>query len=63
MAIQVWDYRAEYEEERHDILSAVDHVMRSGRLILGESVRSLEQELAAYSGVQHGVGVNVARTP
>lgn len=58
MAIQVWDYRAEYEEERDDILAAVDQVMRSGRLILGESVRSLEQELAAYCGAGYGVGVN-----
>jgi len=58
MAIPVWDYRAEYEEERDDILAAVDQVMRSGRLILGQSVRSLEQEFAAYSGVRHGVGVN-----
>ena len=54
----MWDYRAEYEEERADILAAVDEVMRSGRLILGPSVRSLEQELAAYAGVRHGVGVN-----
>lgn len=58
MAIQVWDYSAEYEEERPDVLAAVDQVMRSGRLILGESVRSLEQELAAYCGVGYGVGVN-----
>jgi aminotransferase EvaB len=58
MAIQVWDYRAEYEAEHDDILEAVDQVMRSGRLILGESVRSLEQELAAYCGVGYGVGVN-----
>ena len=57
MAIHVWDYRAEYEEERDDILAAVDQVMRSGRLILGESVRSLERELAAYCGVGYGVGV------
>ncbi len=58
MAIQVWGYRAEYEEERDDILAAVDQVLRSGQLILGESVRSFEQELAAYCGVGHGVGVN-----
>ena len=58
MSIQVWDYRAEYEEEREDILAAVDQVMRSGRLILGESVRAFEQEFAAYCGVGHGVGVN-----
>ena len=58
MAIRVWDYRAEYEAEREEILAAVDQVMRSGRLILGESVRSLERELGAYCGVRHGVGVN-----
>ncbi len=57
MAIPVWDYRAEYEAERDDILRAVDHVLRSGRVILGESVRAFEQELAAYCRVPHGVGV------
>jgi dTDP-3-amino-2,3,6-trideoxy-4-keto-D-glucose/dTDP-3-amino-3,4,6-trideoxy-alpha-D-glucose/dTDP-2,6-dideoxy-D-kanosamine transaminase len=58
MAIPVWDYRSEYDLERDDILAAVDHVLRSGRLILGDSVRGFEQELAAYCGVSHGVGVN-----
>ena len=57
MAIQVWDYRAEYEAEREDILAAVDQVARSGRLILGESVRNFERELAEYCGAGHGVGV------
>ena len=58
MTIPLWDYRAEYEAERTDILDAVDQVMRSGQLILGDSVRSFERELAAYCGVDHGVGVN-----
>jgi aminotransferase EvaB len=58
VTIQVWDYRAEYEEERDDILAAVDQVLRSGRLILGESVRAFEDELGVYCGVRHGVGVN-----
>jgi aminotransferase EvaB len=58
MAIPVWDYRAEYDAERDDILAAVDQVLRSGRLILGDSVRAFEHELAAYCGVSHGVGVN-----
>ena len=57
MAIQVWDYRAEYEAEREDILKAVERVLRSGRLVLGESVRNFEHELAAYCGAGHGVGV------
>ncbi len=58
MPIQVWDYRAEYEAERADILDAVETVLRSGRLILGDSVRAFEREFAAYCGVEHGVGVN-----
>lgn len=57
MTIPLWDYRAEYEAEREEVLAAVDQVMRSGRLILGESVRSLEQEFAAYCGAGHGIGV------
>src|SRR5687768_2391486 len=58
MAIQVWDYRREYEIERDEILAAVDQVCRSGRLILGERVREFEAEFAAYCRVGHGVGVN-----
>jgi aminotransferase EvaB len=58
MTVQAWDYRAEYEAERDDILAAVDQVLRSGRLILGESVRAFEREFAAYCSVEHGVGVN-----
>ncbi len=57
MPIRVWDYRAEYEDEREDVLAAVEQVMRSGRLILGESVRSFEREMAAYCGAGNGVGV------
>jgi aminotransferase EvaB len=58
MGIPVWDYRAEYEAERDDILAAVDQVLRSGRLILGESVSSFEREFAGYCGTRHGIGVN-----
>ena len=58
MPIHVWDYRAEYEEECEEILGAVEQVMRSGRLILGDSVRSFEREFSEYCGVGHGIGVN-----
>ena len=58
MAIQVWDYRKEYEQEREDVIAAVEQVLRSGRLILGDSVRAFEREFAAYCGVGDGVGVN-----
>lgn len=58
MAIPGWDYRAEYEAERDDVLAAVDEVLRSGRLILGPGVAAFEREFSAYCGVRHGVGVN-----
>jgi dTDP-3-amino-2,3,6-trideoxy-4-keto-D-glucose/dTDP-3-amino-3,4,6-trideoxy-alpha-D-glucose/dTDP-2,6-dideoxy-D-kanosamine transaminase len=54
----VWDYLPEYEKERQDILDAVDTVFRSGRLILGRSVREFERSFAEYHGVRHGVGVD-----
>jgi len=57
MPIQVWDYRDEYEAEREAIAAAMDRVFRSGRLILGENVRELEERFSAYCGVRYGVGV------
>ncbi|GAB3110621.1 DegT/DnrJ/EryC1/StrS family aminotransferase [Streptomyces calidiresistens] len=54
----VWDYIDEYEEERDDLLDAVDTVFRSGRLVLGESVAGFEREYAARHGVGHCVGVD-----
>jgi aminotransferase EvaB len=56
--IQVWDYRDELEAEYPEIMEAIGRVLRSGRLILGESVRSFEEEFAAYCGDRYGVGVN-----
>ncbi|GAA3475638.1 DegT/DnrJ/EryC1/StrS family aminotransferase [Streptomyces yanii] len=58
MVTRVWDYLAEYEVERDDILDAVDRVFSSGQLVLGESVRGFEEEFAAYHGVRHAVGVD-----
>lgn len=58
MPVYVWDHRPEYEKEREDILDAVDTVLRSPQLILGDSVRGFEREFAAYNGVTHCVGVD-----
>ncbi|MEV4316649.1 DegT/DnrJ/EryC1/StrS family aminotransferase [Actinocrispum sp. NPDC049592] len=58
MAQYVWGYLPEYEKERDDILDAVDTVFRSGKLVLGPSVKSFEEEFAAYQGVNHCVGVD-----
>ncbi|WAL62960.1 DegT/DnrJ/EryC1/StrS family aminotransferase [Amycolatopsis cynarae] len=54
----VWGYLDEYEQERDDILDAVDTVFRSGKLVLGPSVKQFEEEFAAYHGISHCVGVD-----
>jgi aminotransferase EvaB len=58
MTTRVWDYLAEYENERLDILDAVEKVFASGQLVLGASVRGFEDEFAAYHGLAHCVGVD-----
>ncbi len=60
MSIKVWDYLKEYEDEREDILQAVDKVFRSGKLILGDSVKKFEEMFAHYCGTEFGIGVDNA---
>ncbi|AUS77271.1 DegT/DnrJ/EryC1/StrS family aminotransferase [Actinoalloteichus sp. AHMU CJ021] len=58
MTTRVWDYLPEYDNEREDILDAVETVFRSGQLVLGKSVLGFEREFAAYHGVGHCVGLD-----
>ena len=60
MTIKVWDYLEEFEAERDDIFAGLEKVFRSGRLILGESVKNFEVAFSSYCGVRHGVGVDNA---
>ncbi len=54
----MWDYLKEYENEKHEIHAAIEKVLSSGRLILGDSVKNFEEAFAGYCGVNFGVGVN-----
>lgn len=58
MTTRVWDYLAEYETERVDLLDAVETVFNSGQLVLGASLRGFESEFAAYHGAGHCVGLD-----
>ncbi|APU13211.1 MULTISPECIES: DegT/DnrJ/EryC1/StrS family aminotransferase [Actinoalloteichus] len=58
MTTRVWDYLPEYENERAEILDAVETVFGSGQLVLGASVRGFEAEFAAYHGVEHCVSLD-----
>lgn len=43
---------------RAELIRAVTEVLDKGHFILGPNVAALEQEIAAYVGAAHGVGVN-----
>lgn len=58
MAIKVWDYIKEYAGEKDEIHSAIDEVLNSGYLILGEKVKKFEDQFSSYCNVKYGVGVN-----
>lgn len=58
MTIKVWDYLIEYEKEKEEIHAAIEKVLSSGRLILGDNVTNFEEAFARYCGVNFGVGVN-----
>lgn len=58
MTIRVWGYLNEYEQERKDILDAVDTVFGSGQLILGPSVEAFESEYADFHGLPHCISLD-----
>jgi aminotransferase EvaB len=58
MPIKVWNYLKEYEREKEEIHAAIEKVLRSGCLILGENVKKFEGAFAEYCNVRFGVGVN-----
>jgi aminotransferase EvaB len=58
MDVKVWSYLEEYEKEKEEILSAIEEVLKSGTLILGDNVKTFEEKFSNYCGVKYGVGVN-----
>jgi aminotransferase EvaB len=57
MSIKVWDYLIEYAEEKKEILSAIEEVLDSGWLILGQKVKDFEEQYSRFCGVKYGIGV------
>ena len=50
------DIQAQYRALGAEFEAAVSRVLASGQVILGPEVSALEEEIAAYCGVSHGVG-------
>ena len=58
MKVPLLDLKQQLSYLREDILEAVTRVIDSTTYIQGPEVASLEQEIAAYCGVENGVGVS-----
>lgn len=56
--VPLLDLKAQYAQFRSEALAAIESVCDSQQFILGEHVRALETEIAAYCGASHGVGVS-----
>ena len=58
MQVPMLDLQAQYRPIRDAVIDVVTRVCDSQRFILGPEVEGMEQELAAYLGVTHAVGVS-----
>lgn len=52
------DFRAQFDEERIELMPLIEDTFRRGVFIGGEAVERLEAELAALCGVQHAIALN-----
>ncbi len=58
MEVPFFDYRRELKKIKPTILKAVDKVLLSGNLIIGDEVSKFETAFAGTAGVKFGIGVN-----
>ncbi|EPR30237.1 Nucleotide-sugar aminotransferase [Geobacillus sp. WSUCF1] len=56
MNVPMLDLSEQYEQLKPEIMRVLDEVMRSSRFILGDYVKKLEADIAAYSRARHGIG-------
>src|SRR5690348_6077671 len=56
-AISQLDLSAQYAAISAEIRTAVERVLSSQQFVLGREGAALEEEIAAFCGVSHGVGV------
>src|SRR5215475_15995998 len=55
--INQFDLRGQYVEIGAELRAAVERVLASQQLVLGQEGANLERELAEFCGVKHGIGV------
>lgn len=57
MKINLLDLQAQYKTIKEEIDNAIHQVLDSSVYILGPNVKKLENSIAEYTGVKHGIGV------
>lgn len=58
MPVPLLDLKAQQKTLRAEISAAMDKVMDNTAFIMGPQVKELEAQVAAYTGVGHGIGVS-----
>lgn len=58
MPVPLLDLTRQHAPLEADFKAAFERVFRSNRFVLGPDVEALEQELAAYCGCAHGIGLS-----
>lgn len=58
LPVPLLDLKAQYASIRPQVGRAIERVLESQYFILGPEVVALEEEVAAYSGCQYGIGVS-----
>lgn len=55
--IPLFDITRQYSKIKNEIMKAIDNVLSNGRVILGNEVKTLEENISKFIGVKYGIGV------
>lgn len=56
--IPILDLKAQFAQIEDEVRDAIDGVLKSQIFIMGPEVTAFEEEVAAFSGAKHGIGVS-----
>ena len=57
MKVNQLDLVGQYKNIKEEIIDAVDKVISSGKVVMGNNIKELESEIAEYVGIKNAVGV------
>jgi len=58
MNVPFVSFKEQYQEIADEVRNGIENVLERGNFILGDEVKTLEKDFAAYCDAQYGVGVN-----